>query len=122
MLLLALQACTYDKLDVEVDCNEVLPDTVSFSKDILPIFEKNCSTSGCHSGAKPEANFNLESSKAYATLTKKGSGYIDTIDPKGSVLYSAMVSVTQPMPPTGRLDKCTLEMIERWMKQKAKNN
>ena len=108
------------EVDPEVPCP--LPEQVSFNNDVLPILVTNCAINGCHSGRTPEANFNLDASVAYATLSKRGSGYIDTLTPRYSALYSAMVSVDSPMPPTGRLDKCKLEVIEKWMAQKAKNN
>ncbi len=123
--ILFLGACTHKKNDNPLPVTQLpcaVPDTISFQKDIIPIFNIHCSTPGCHSGTKPEKNFNLEASKAYTTLSKKGSGYIDVSDPKGSVLYSALVSVDTPMPPTGKLDSCTLKTIEIWMKQGGKNN
>jgi hypothetical protein len=126
MLIVCVWACSHEKENTPAPVVKPLPcaisDTVSFQKNIVPIFNQHCNTSGCHSGSKPEKNFNLEPSKAYATLTKKGSGYVDTIDPTGSVLYSAMVAVENPMPPKGRLDSCTLKMIQFWMKQGGKNN
>ncbi len=117
------QVCTYRNLeDIRPSCSETIVDTVSFSRDIQPILTANCSRSGCHSGNDPEADFNLEASVAYAQLLEPGSGYVDTINPKISVVYSALVSRSQPMPPTGRLDQCSIDLIEKWMKQKAKNN
>ena len=98
------------------------PATVSFSKDIQQIFNTNCNTSGCHSGVKPAGNLNLESNKAYVNLMDSKSGYIDTTKPENSILYVAMTSKTNPMPPNGKLDKCTTERILQWIEQKAKNN
>lgn len=119
-----LGACAYNKVPKEIapEISCQTKDTISFNKDVLPVLVNNCAISNCHSGSTPEASFNLEAAVAYATLSKKGSGYIDTITPRYSALYSSMVSVSQPMPPTGKLDKCTLAIIEKWMVQKAKNN
>ncbi len=111
-------SCTNNKVDPS--CS--LPDSVSFQTHILPIFRQNCSLSGCHSGTSPSANLNLEDAVAYAKLSKKSAGYIDTINPKNSVLYASMVSISNPMPPKGNLDTCTIHLIIRWMEQKAKNN
>ncbi len=99
-----------------------LPDTISFQRNILPIFQTNCALSGCHSGNFPTGNLNLEASKAYSQLLKKGSGYVDTLHPENSVLYSSLVSISDPMPPTGSLDPCKIEEITTWMRQKARNN
>ena len=94
-------------------------DNLSFSSDIQPVFNDNCATSGCHNSASKEGGLDLSAGKSYAELNKSGSGYINTSKPTSSVLYSAMKS---DMPPSGKLDDCTLEKIEKWMAQGAKNN
>lgn len=104
----------------EIPCP--LPQQVSFSKDVLPILVNECAITGCHTGRTPEGNLNLDADKAYSSLSNKRSGYIDTLTPKYSVLYGTLISTSDPMPPTGKLDQCKLDMIERWMAQKAKNN
>jgi hypothetical protein len=115
--------CTYHKGGIEpaLDCTPKIT-TVSFATDINPILTANCATSGCHSGTTPEGNLNLEAARAYDALQKRGSGYIDTINPQSSVLYSSLVSISDPMPPNGQLSPCDLKRIEMWMKQGAKNN
>ena len=118
-------ACSYNKGELKpASVCAPLVKPVSFSADIVPILTQNCALSGCHSGSSPESNLNLEASKAYAALLKKGSGYVDTINPTSSVIYSSLVSVSSPMPPDGqrKLDACELKLIETWMKQGAKNN
>ncbi len=102
-----------------IDC---VPSTVSFSQNVIPLFNAHCNTSGCHSGSFPAGNLNLEASSAYAQLHQSGKGYIDTITPNFSLLYAQMISVTQPMPPTGKLEDCKTGIILRWIQQKAKNN
>ena len=122
--IILLYACAYNKESAspkETICTDTIKN-VSFEKDITPIFTANCTTAGCHSGSNPQSNLNLEASKAYASLSKKGSGYIDTINPTSSVLYSALVSVSSPMPPTGKLPVCDLKRIQVWMQEGAKNN
>lgn len=96
------------------------PATVSFSKDIQPIFNANCNTSGCHSGTKPAGNLNLERNQAYANLMDSKSGYIDTTKPENSILYVSMTSKTNPMPPNGKLDGCTTDLILKWIQQGAR--
>jgi hypothetical protein len=112
--------CTKEKTKVIVACN--LPENVSFNSDIMPVLQNNCAISGCHSGSKPAANLNLDVAHAYFSLMKNGSGYIDTINPRYSLLYSQMVSRSQPMPPTGRLDSCTTSLILKWIGQQARHN
>lgn len=96
------------------------PDTVSFSNDIQPIFNEHCIS--CHAGSSPAGNLNLQSSESYQNLLDSQSGYVDTITPASSILYSSMNSVNNPMPPNGKLDKCKIELVLKWIEQKAKNN
>jgi hypothetical protein len=114
-------ACKHNaETEVEKPC--VAPQTVSFSQHIQPIFTTQCAISGCHSGSAPEGNLNLEASVAYAQLMKPGKGYIDTINPSFSLLYAQMNSVSNPMPQSGKLDQCTVDLVLAWITQKAKNN
>ncbi len=113
-----LFSCT--KAKVEDVCTT--PATVSFKHDIQPIFNTNCATSGCHAGTKPAGSLNLEASVAYENVTDSKSGYLDTVNPKASLLYTSMTSVTNPMPPNGKLSKCTTDLILKWIEQKGKNN
>ena len=120
ILAVLTDSCTYAHRET-VPC--ALPDTVSFSRDIQPIFTTHCNEGvDCHSGSRPGGNLNLEPGKAYAELDDPGSGYLDTIKPRFSLLYAQMISVSMPMPPTGNLDDCTTDLVLKWMEQKAKNN
>ncbi len=98
------------------------PDSVFFSRDIIPLLNANCNTIGCHSGGNPAGKLNLEASKAYTSLKKSGSGYIDTLDSKNSIIYIQMSSSSQPMPPTGKLSDCKIDLVLKWIEQGAKNN
>ncbi len=113
-------SCKHDTGMIKPICTT--PETISFSNNIIPLFIQNCSTSGCHSGSNAAAHLNLDAAVAYTSLTKSGSGYIDTISPSASLLYAQMVSASNPMPKTGRLDDCKTNLILKWIQQKAKNN
>ena len=67
-------------------------------------------------------NLNLESAVSYGNLLDPQMGYVDTINPSSSLLYNSMNSTSNPMPPNGKLDKCKIELILKWIEQKAKNN
>ncbi len=110
-------SCT--KHVVDPVCTQTLPKTISFSKHILPILNANCNSSDCHSGNSPAGFLDLSSSVAYSKLMKKGSGYVDTINPSNSILYT---QITSSMPPSGKMDPCNIDMILKWIEQKAKNN
>ena len=113
-------SCTYEKAEPYTACST--PEVVSFSKHIQPIFDTHCNMAGCHSGSTPKGNLNLEASESYTQLWKKKSGYIDTLNPKFSVLYVSMNSTSNPMPPSGKLDQCSVNLILQWIQEKAKNN
>lgn len=110
--------CEKKKVPTSTACQVI--DTVSFQKNIVPIFEAQCVS--CHSGSSASGNLNLEASVAYQNLSDPKSGYLDTINPTYSLLYASMISSSNPMPPNGKLDKCTTDLILKWIQQKAKNN
>ncbi|MFN8144451.1 MAG: hypothetical protein U0073_08540 [Bacteroidia bacterium] len=115
------QSCYYYHLESR-PCQLTEPEQVSFRTDILPVLRTNCSLSGCHSGGSPSGHLNLEDSLAYTELSRSGSGYINTTTPTHSLFYSQLISTSQPMPPTGRLDDCTVHLILKWIQQGALNN
>ena len=115
LFFLAFSSCKKKKT---TDCT--LPETVSFSQDIQPLFNDHCIS--CHGGGSPSGNLNLESSVSYLNLLDPQSGYLDTINPSSSLLYSSMNSTSNPMPPNGKLDNCKIELVLKWIQQKAKNN
>jgi hypothetical protein len=97
-----------------------VPDTVSFSRHIIPMFNQYCNNPGCHSGAQPQGNLDLRSALAYQQLRSKSM--LDTLHPDNSLLYSQMISTTKPMPPSGKLDTFYLKEVLRWIEQGAKDN
>ena len=122
-LLFSWVACTNNKANpAPAKVVLPLPDTVSFHKDIQPIFTNNCNNEGCHSGNIPSNRINLDSSFAYSQLTKGGSGYVDPINPQNSVIYVSIISVSNPMPPSRKLSDYNIQVVLKWIQQGAKNN
>ncbi|MFN8438571.1 MAG: hypothetical protein U0V72_13190 [Cytophagales bacterium] len=117
-----LFSCKKKEKNVAQVCNS--KDTVSFHADIKPLLTLNCALSGCHMGNSPSGGLNLESDKAYIELTNIKSGYIDTLAPKRSLLYSSLVSTDNPMPPKpfSKLNDCDIQLIVQWMQEGGKNN
>lgn len=113
-------SCKYDVADALPCSNN--PHVVSFTSDVLPLLRTECSTAGCHSGSNPEGNLNLEDAVAYDELWKPGRGYINTSKPEFSLLYTQMISASQPMPPTGKLHDCKIHLILKWIEQGALRN
>lgn len=104
------QACEYDWLQPEP---VILPDEVSFSGDIIPIFEAHCT--GCHTtgGISPD----LTAANAYADLFAEG--LIDIAVPENSLLYTKIA-------PGGSMNQYTspgdAALVLQWIKEGALNN
>lgn len=86
--------------------------TVSFSKDIQPIFTSNCI--GCHNGVIQ--NPNLQSGAAYNSLTQ--GGFVNTSNPTASILYT-QINASDHNPRTNAVQK---QQILVWIKEGAKND
>jgi hypothetical protein len=93
---------------------------MSFSKDIVPIFEKSCAAnSGCHgAGAKTP---NLTASAAYKALTD--GSYIKAGDADNSVLILWLTGKKSPVMPLGAGPNQDINaQVYAWIAQGAKNN
>jgi hypothetical protein len=125
-VVLAIMACSamllatscYKYAVVKPDSGAEVTRVVSFSGDIIPIFNKSCNMSGCHkSGGKAP---DLSSSKAYQAL--QGGGYINISNPEASELYLWMTGKRgTPMPLSGP-NKDYNALVLAWIKQGALNN
>jgi hypothetical protein len=107
-----MQSCDYAW--VEEEPVEV-PETVSFSNDIIPIFERGCNAGVCHGsgGVIPE----LTPDNAYTSLFDNNQ--IDLNVPENSILYTKMA-------PGGSMNKYTeagdIEFVLAWIQQGALDN
>lgn len=108
--------CAYDSFEEVVPAEE--RDPVSFSDEIQPMFSANCTASGCHV------------SGGYAPVLTEGEAYdelmamdlVNVDEPEKSGLYKWMDNTSQPMPPSGRMDEDTLQMVLAWIEQGAEDN
>ena len=84
-------------------------DSITFTKDILPIIQNNCR--GCHSGTQPTGNLQLETYEDIAFVASDGrlEGVVKN-------LYGTA------MPPTWHLSDCNIQKIDRWIKQGHPDN
>ncbi|MCF8308491.1 MAG: hypothetical protein K9I68_05725 [Bacteroidales bacterium] len=104
-------ACEYETIEPE----QIDPDTkVSFENDIIPVFDANCNSSGCHGAGEFDPVLTPEN--AYDNLF--AGDYIDTVNPQNSPLYESITS--------GSMEEYTApgdaEIILLWIEQGAKNN
>ncbi len=100
---------------------QVIPN-VSFSKDIIPIFQASCTINGsCHLGANNvNDHVNLDSSIAYNTIISQH--FVSTADPVSSILYSEIITGYMPKAPYSALSSSQANLILDWIKQGARNN
>lgn len=116
MSILTLGSCYYDEV-LPVSEDEITSE-ISFSTDILAIFNKDCNTSGCHNngGQKPD----LSATQAYTSLTN--GNYLNADKPEESVLYQWMKGTkSTPMPVTGSVAEYNAKVLA-WIKQGVRNN
>ena len=103
-----LSACEYEWIEIEVE----VPDVVSFTDHVMPIFENDCVS--CHgpSGSAPD----LSAEAAYNSLIS--GNYVNLDNPSASLIYTSMTTGTMK-------DYATLgtpEIILRWIEQGANDN
>lgn len=114
--LFVLSSCYKDKT-VVAETPEITR-TVSFSQDIIPVFNKGCNMSGCHNAGGQAPN--LSESNAFNALII--GNYIDKNAPASSVLYLKMTGKRGiPMPVSG-INTEYNALIYAWIKQGATNN
>ena len=113
----AFSSCTYNKTVPQPAY--ALPETVSFSKNLIPMFNQYCNTGGCHSTLS-STHLDLIDSVAYSSLFARHD--VDTINPSNSPLYVSMNSVNPTMPPSGRLSDYYVALVLKWIKQKGRDN
>jgi hypothetical protein len=113
------------------------PQIVSFSADIVPIFEATCgaSTMGCHTAAAYNASGMADCRSPTPQTPNAGGGtikrYVVPGDPDQSYLLQRanlqpdpcdLPDEPGPMPPVGSIADQDLELIERWIEQGAPIN
>ena len=87
-----------------------LPDTVSYSLDIQPIWDNKCVS--CHSGSRDP---DLRPEDSYASLIN--GGYVDTDNPEDSELIKKLYGSHD-----ARATETEKQVILLWIGEGAKNN
>lgn len=92
---------------------------VCFERDVLPIFQSNCTQSGCHNSADRESGYDLTT---YSSIVSRG---IKPGDYKGSEIYKVMVfpfgEGAMPQSPYSRLTDEQIATIALWIDEGAAN-
>lgn len=112
-----LNGCYKDKTVLQ-ETGEEITRPVTFTGDIIPVFNKSCNISGCHStgGIAPD----LSAANAFTSLS--AGNYTNTTTPLNSEIYLWMTGKKgSPMPLSG-VNKDYNALILAWIKQGANNN
>ena len=92
---------------------------VCFERDVLPIFQSNCTQSGCHNSQDHEAGYDLTS---YDNIVSQG---IEPGNYKGSKIYEVLVAPfgeeAMPQAPYSRLTDEQISTIALWIDEGAKS-
>ncbi len=117
-VIFAIAGCSKTSTIV-VNPGSSITETISFEKDIAPIFTNSCAMSGCHvPGAKAP---DLSAVNAYKSLTD--GNYYKATDPDNSVLMMWLTGKKSPVMPIGKGPDVTINAkVYAWIKQGAKNN
>ena len=110
---LVWQSCEYDWIESEP---VIIPDSVSFATDIMPLFKGSCDAGVCHGkgGKAPE----LTDENAYTSLTT--GGFVDLGTPENSIIYTKMA-------PGGSMNKYLQsagdpQLVLKWIQDGALDN
>lgn len=98
MCLFSLVGCKHYPEDIE-PCQ--IPDEVKYYKDVKPIIQQNCATSGCHNSTSGLGNFN-------------NYDELNTVCNNGQ--FQKRVLFKQDMPPF-KLDTCDFLKLKKWYYQ-----
>jgi len=93
--------------------------TVCFSQEILPIFQSNCSRSGCHNASTAANGYVLDS---YANIMRRG---IVPGNAGRSRIYESIMdnsSDRMPPPPFSSLTAAQKNLIALWINEGAQDN
>jgi len=131
---LLLSGCSGDGFGLDINGNPIGPgssDTVSFSRDIQPIFDQSCIR--CHFGAGAPEGLDLSAGKSYNNLVNIPSTEVPSLDrvepfrPDTSYLVWKIEGdsgITGERMPFGGpyLADQTIALIRKWILQGALNN
>ncbi len=109
MLFSGIPACTHES-DMLDDFDEIC-----FEREVLPIFQSNCSRTGCHDGGGGESRYVFTTYQGILEAVKPG-------DPSGSPAYTSLTNIWGEgmMPPDQPLSQENRTLIRLWIQQGAR--
>ena len=120
LIIFSVAGCNIDEGPFVYDTDVNDSTIISFSKDVQPILNSNCTP--CHTDL--HAKLNLLPCCSYNQLLFDGynASYIDTLNPENSRIYKHITGKLSIMPPSGKLQESQINKILYWIKQGGKNN
>ncbi len=119
LTMLLFMGC-YKVTTLRIDNQQEITTPVSFNADIIPIFAKSCTATGCHNsgGQVPD----LTAANAFDALFAEDM--IDVDKPEDSELYLWLTGQLKPAMPLGAASNPSNinQLTLAWIKQGAKNN
>ncbi|MGB0933121.1 MAG: hypothetical protein ACPGU5_02500 [Lishizhenia sp.] len=111
LFVLVFSMCNKDKTEKLIELPDYCTDTVSFIASIKPIFDMNCSTSGCHDAATNSAGYTLV-------------GYEDIFSEAEASLEAMQHNPSRVAMPylTAKLSDSIIQKLECWILQGKLNN
>ena len=115
-VILMATSCYYDEMPPEAEI--VIPEVVSYSKDIQPLWDQDCIS--CH---KPNATApDLIAANSYSALTNNNK-YVIPGDAAGSSLHKSLVADgASIMPTAGKWSDSKIALVDKWINDGALNN
>lgn len=118
MLTVSLMAtsCYYDEMPAEAVVP--IPDVVSYSKDIQPLWDQDCVS--CHKTGTTAPD--LSAANSYLALTAN-SKYVISGNATGSKLHKSLVGDGAAIMPTaGKWSDSKIALVDKWITDGALNN
>ena len=110
----------YKVTTLVVNNEQAITRPVSFSTDIIPIFNKSCAINGCHNagGTAPD----LSAANAYKSITN--GSFVNLGTPANSELYLWLTGKRAVAMPSGAANNPSSinQLVLAWVTQGAKNN
>jgi uncharacterized membrane protein len=108
-----------DTSQVGVPCD---PDSVYFENQVLPILVSNCTESTCHNAIDQREGIVLTSYDNLLLTVKKVTSTDWSQNELMEVLLETDADKVMPPPPNAPLSADQINLIGRWVQQRAKNN
>jgi hypothetical protein len=118
MVIVSLMAtsCYYDEMPPEAPID--IPDVVSYSKDIQPLWDQDCVS--CHkAGTIPP---DLSAANSYLALTKNNKYVVPGNAAASSLRKSLTGDGAAIMPTAGKWSESKIALVDKWINDGALNN